>query len=52
MASNDRVIFEMVVEEKERLATATGLPSYQEACPDTSYQIPDTSYQEACPDTS
>ena len=36
MASNDRVIFEMVVEEKERLATATGLPSYKEACPDTS----------------
>jgi len=37
--------YEMVMEEKERLATATGLPSYQEACPDTSYQ-------EACPDTS
>ena len=33
---NDPVIFEMVVEEKERLAIATGLPSYKEACPDTS----------------
>jgi len=28
--------YEMVVEEKERLAIATGLPSYKEACPDTS----------------
>jgi hypothetical protein len=28
--------YEMVVEEKERLAIATGLPSYQEACPNSS----------------
>jgi len=26
----------MVVEEKERLAIATGLPSYKEACPNSS----------------
>ena len=29
---NDPLLFEMVVEEKERLATETGLPSYKEAC--------------------
>lgn len=28
--------YEMVVEEKERLAIATGLPSYKEACPNSS----------------
>jgi len=28
--------YEMVVEEKERLAIATGLPSYKEACPNAS----------------
>ena len=29
---NDPLLFEMVVEEKERLATETRLPSYKEAC--------------------
>jgi len=28
--------YEMVMEEKERLALETGLPSYKEACPNTS----------------